>query len=87
MSRVRIPHAAPKAKCPDLGSPPTTKQRHSRFGHVVKMTLLAVDRQGQLMPACARYIAIPGNNFISNAWRAKSEAMRRYALCWASLEA
>jgi len=51
------------------------------------MTLLAVDRQGQLMPACARYIAIPGNNFISNAWRAKSEAMRRYALCWASLEA
>jgi len=26
------------------------------------------------MPAYARYIAISGNNFISNAWRANSEA-------------
>jgi hypothetical protein len=45
-----------------------------RVGHVVKMTFLAQDRQGQLRPAYARYIAIPGNNFISNAWRANSEA-------------
>jgi hypothetical protein len=42
---------------------------------------------GQLMPAYARYIAIPGNNFISNAWRANSEAMRHCARCWASLRA
>jgi len=45
-----------------------------RLGHVVKMTFLAQNRQGRLMPAYARYIAIPGNNFISNAWRADSEA-------------
>jgi len=45
-----------------------------RVGHVVKMTFLAQNRQGRLMPAYARYIAISGNNFISNAWRADSEA-------------
>jgi hypothetical protein len=45
-----------------------------RVGHVVKMTFVAQDRQGQLRPAYARYIAISGNNFISNAWRADSEA-------------
>ena len=45
-----------------------------RVGHVVKRTFLAQNRQGHLMPAYARYIAIPANNFISNAWRADSEA-------------
>ncbi len=45
-----------------------------RVGHVVRMTFMAQDRQGQLRPAYARYIAISGNNFISNAWRADSEA-------------
>jgi hypothetical protein len=38
------------------------------------MTFVARNRQGQFGPAYARYIAIPGNNFISNAWRADSEA-------------
>jgi hypothetical protein len=38
------------------------------------MTFVARNRQGQLRPAYARYIAIPGNNLISNAWRAGSEA-------------
>jgi hypothetical protein len=46
----------------------------SRVGHVVKMTFVAQDRHGRLMPAYARYIAISGNNFLSNAWRADSEA-------------
>jgi hypothetical protein len=45
-----------------------------RVGHVVKMTFVAHHRQGQVRPAYARYIAIPGNNFISNAWRTESEA-------------
>jgi hypothetical protein len=45
-----------------------------RIGHAVKMTFMAQDRDGKLMPAYARMIAIPGNNFISNAWRADSEA-------------
>jgi len=45
-----------------------------RVGHVVKTTFLAENRHGQLMPAYARYIAISGSNFISNAWRPDSEA-------------
>jgi hypothetical protein len=45
-----------------------------RLGHAVKMTFMAQDRNGRLIPAYARMIAIPGNNFISNAWRADSEA-------------
>ena len=45
-----------------------------RLGHVVKATFLATNRQGQLMPAYARYISISGSNFISNAWRPDSEA-------------
>jgi hypothetical protein len=45
-----------------------------RVGHVVRMTFVARNRQGRLRPAYARYVAIPGNNFISNAWRADSEA-------------
>jgi hypothetical protein len=45
-----------------------------RVGRVVKMTFLAENRHGQLMPAYARYAAISGSNFISNAWRADSEA-------------
>ena len=46
----------------------------SRVGHIIKMTFLAQDRDGKVMPAYARYIAIPGNNFLSNTWRADSEA-------------
>lgn len=45
-----------------------------RIGHVVKMTFLAQNREGRLMPAYARYIGISGNNLLSNAWRADSEA-------------
>ncbi len=46
----------------------------SRVGHVVKWTFLAQNREGRTMPAYARYIAIPGNNFLSNTWRPDSEA-------------
>jgi hypothetical protein len=45
-----------------------------RIGHAVKMTFMAQNRDGKLMPAYARYMAIPGSNFMSNAWRADSEA-------------
>jgi hypothetical protein len=45
-----------------------------RVGHVVEMTFVAQNRQGQFRPAYARYIAISGNNFMSNAWRADREA-------------
>jgi hypothetical protein len=51
----------------------------SRVRNVVKMTFLASRRTGRLGPAYARFIAIPGNNFLSNTWRADSEATARDA--------
>jgi hypothetical protein len=44
-----------------------------RLGHAAKMTFMAEDRDGNLMPAYARFIAIPGSNFASNAWRAPGD--------------
>ena len=46
----------------------------SRVTNIIKMTFLAPNRNGGLRPAYARYIAISGNNFLSNTWRADSEA-------------
>ncbi len=40
----------------------------------------AHNRDGQLMPAFARYMSTPGNNFLSNSWRPDSEANTRSAL-------
>lgn len=45
-----------------------------RLGHVILFSFAARNREGRLMPAYARYIAIPGNNFLSNTWRVNSEA-------------
>lgn len=44
-----------------------------RLGHAAKMTFLAQNRDGGVKPAYARFIAIPGSNFISNAWRAPGD--------------
>jgi hypothetical protein len=60
---------------PGLGQP----FKH-RVARVVKMTFLAYDRNGRTVPAYARYIAIPGNNFLSNTWRADSEATPAHAI-------
>ena len=46
----------------------------SRLGHVVRMTFMARNRDGQLMPAYGRLVAVPASNFLSNTWRADSEA-------------
>jgi hypothetical protein len=51
----------------------------NRVGHVVKMTFMAQYRDGRDRPAYARYIAISGNNFLSNTWRAQSEANLAHA--------
>jgi hypothetical protein len=51
-----------------------------RVRRVALLTFVAHDRQGNLMPAYARYIAVPGNNFLSNTWRADSEANTHSAL-------
>jgi hypothetical protein len=45
-----------------------------RISHIIGATFTAHNRQGRIVPAYARYIATPGNNFLSNAWRADSEA-------------
>lgn len=52
----------------------------NRVGHAVKWTFLARDRNGDTMPAYARYIATAGNNFLSNTWRERSEADTEHAL-------
>jgi hypothetical protein len=52
----------------------TEKPVTSRMGNVFKMTFLAYDSHGDVMPAYARYIAVPGSNFLSNEWRVQSEA-------------
>jgi hypothetical protein len=46
----------------------------NRLGHVMKMTVMAQNRDGLERPAYARFVAISGTNFLSNTWRADSEA-------------
>ena len=45
-----------------------------RLGHAVKMTFMAQNRDGRLMPAYGRWMAITGSNFLSNTWRPDSDA-------------
>jgi len=45
-----------------------------RFRNAVQLTFVARRRDGRFAPAYARYIAISGNNFLSNTWRVDSEA-------------
>jgi len=51
-----------------------------RFGHVFKMTFMAENRDGDVVPAFARYFAISGSNFLSNTWRPDSEANTSHAI-------
>ncbi|HEY1462878.1 MAG TPA: hypothetical protein VGF44_05625 [Terriglobales bacterium] len=51
----------------------------ARIDHAILTTFTARNRQGETMPAYARFIAIPGNNFLSNTWRADSEANTKSA--------
>lgn len=44
-----------------------------RLGHAAKMTFLAQNRDGRVRLAYARFLAISGSNFISNAWRAPGD--------------
>jgi hypothetical protein len=45
-----------------------------RVKNIVVMTFLARRRDGNLAPAYARFIGSAGNNFLSNTWRADSQA-------------
>lgn len=51
-----------------------------RIGNIFLMSFASRNRSGNLMPAYARYIAIPGNNFLANTWRVHSESTTDEAL-------
>jgi hypothetical protein len=52
----------------------------SRVGHVVQWTVFAPNRDGELRPAYARFIAFSGSSFISNAWREPSDTDAEHSL-------
>jgi hypothetical protein len=54
--------------------PATQRLMRKRLSNIVVMTFAARGADGRLMPAYARYVAVPGNNVLSNAWRPDSEA-------------
>jgi hypothetical protein len=54
--------------------PATGQSFKGRIKNVVLMTFVARRADGELAPAFARYAGISGNNFLSNSWRADSEA-------------
>jgi hypothetical protein len=51
-----------------------------RVRNAVRLTFLARHEDGTYGPAYARYLAIAGNNFLSNTWRVPSEANVQGAL-------
>ena len=51
-----------------------------RIEHAAEMTFMARNRDGNLIPAYARFIAVPGSNFISNAWRAPGQDDTEHAV-------
>lgn len=51
-----------------------------RVRNVIVMTFVTRRSDGHFAPAYARYLATPGNNFLSNTWRADSEATVSSAL-------
>ncbi|HEY6128577.1 MAG TPA: hypothetical protein VIW23_10380 [Candidatus Acidoferrum sp.] len=53
---------------------------NKRLRDVFVMTVAARNREEKLRPAYARFIAIGGTNFLSNTWRADSEATTSDAL-------
>ncbi len=52
----------------------------ARVGNVLRLTVAARGGHGGFGPAYARYMAIVGNNLISNSWRPHSEANTHDAL-------
>ena len=52
----------------------------ARVKNVVDLTFRAYGNDGERHPAYARFIAIFGNNFLANSWRAHSEADLQHAM-------
>jgi len=57
---------------------------HAAFGdrvkNVVDLTFRAYHDDGERHPAYARFVAVFGNNFLSNSWRVQSEADWQHAM-------
>jgi len=51
-----------------------------RAKNVIAMAFLVHNHDGKVVPAYARYIAVPGSSFLSNTWRADGEATNSDAL-------
>jgi hypothetical protein len=51
-----------------------------RVRNIVKQTFVARRPDGSFAPAYARYIAIPGSNFLSDVWRPRDDATTEDAL-------
>jgi hypothetical protein len=56
------------------------KSFRGRLGSVVEQGFIAKWRDGNFHPAYARYMSVTGSNFLSNTWRADSEADWQHAL-------
>jgi hypothetical protein len=52
----------------------------SRLGHIVQWTVLAPNRDGEMRPAYARFIAFSASSYISNAWREPSDTDTEHSL-------
>jgi hypothetical protein len=51
-----------------------------RVRNIIKQTFVARYRDGDFHPAYARFVAVAGNNFLSNTWREPSESTVQDAL-------
>jgi hypothetical protein len=60
--------------------PEPEKSFGGRLKSVVYQTFFTRRSDGSFEPAYARYLAIPGSNFLSNTWRVNSEADTSHAL-------
>jgi hypothetical protein len=60
--------------------PEPEKSFGGRLASVVYQTFFTRRADGNFEPAYARFIAIPGSNFMSNTWRVKDEADTPHAL-------
>ena len=60
--------------------PEPEKSFGGRVESVVYQTFFTRRADGRFEPAYARFMAIPGSNFLSNTWRANSEADTSHAL-------
>ena len=60
--------------------PEPEKSFGGRIESVIYQTFFTRRADGNFEPAYARFIAIPGSNFMSNTWRVKDEADTPHAL-------